>query len=45
MHLTKQKFFRGVQYCAVALQSMADAADELQENKDEQGILDVQCVL
>ena len=40
-----QKFFRGVQYCAVALQSMADAADELQENKDEQGILDVQCVL
>ena len=40
-----QNFFGGVQYCAVALQSMTDAADELQENKDEQGILDVQCVL
>ena len=28
-------------YNTVALQSMTDAADELQENKDEQGISDV----
>ena len=30
-----------VAYNTVALQSMTDAADELQENKDEQGISDV----
>ena len=28
-------------YNTVALQSMTDAVDELQENKDEQGISDV----
>ena len=30
-----------VAYNTVALQSMINAADELQENKDEQGISDV----
>ena len=38
MHLTKHKTcFKNT----VALQSMTDAADELQEKKDEQGISDV----
>ena len=37
---TQKNCFRGIQ-CCVALQSMTYAADELQENKDEQGISDV----
>ena len=41
MYLTKNKKTVLEAYNTVALQSMTHAADELQENKDEQGISDV----
>ena len=41
MHLTKHKRTVLEAYNTVALQSMTDAADELKENMDEQGISDV----
>ena len=40
MHLTKHKTVLEA-YNTVALQSMTDAAGELEENMDEQGISDV----